>query len=272
MRATRSMSAGRDGSALDVVGQHVGETHERGVAVDLVGVVALDRGRDRLRQSPAAGEHPADDGVVDAELAALAVHALLGGAGLAVDGLGIARVGVHEDELADVVQERGDDQAVAVGVADLVGEQLGRGTRREGVQAEAIGRGVPDGAALEEVEGAHALGELLDGLGREDPHRVDDVLDPGDAARRNVVGHAHDGDDERDVGLDGLDDLGERNAVTADEREQAVARLGERRESLERLKRRGQTATVALARANLARGLWRDAERLADVPQSDWLP
>ena len=139
---------------------------------------------------------------------------------------------MHQDELADVVQQRGDDQAVAVGVADLAREQLGGRAGAERVQAEAVGRGVPDRAALEEVEGAHALGELLHGLGREDPDGVDDVLDAGGAARRQLVGDAHDGDDERDVGLDGLDDLGERHAVPADEREQAVARLGERRERL----------------------------------------
>ena len=33
------------------------------------------------------------------------------------------------------------------------------------------------------------------------------------AARRHLVGETHDGDDQRDVGLDGLDDLGERNAL-----------------------------------------------------------
>ena len=38
-----------------------------------------------LRQAPAAGEHAADERVVDAELAALAVDALLGRAGVAVD-------------------------------------------------------------------------------------------------------------------------------------------------------------------------------------------
>ena len=77
-------------------------------------VVALDRGRDRLRQAPAAGQHAADEGVVDAELAALAVDALLGCAGVAVHLLGIAGVGVHQHELADVVQQAGDDQPVAV--------------------------------------------------------------------------------------------------------------------------------------------------------------
>ena len=164
-----------------------------------------------------------------------------------MDGVRVAGIGVHEDELADVVQQRGDDQAVAVGVADLAREQLGGGARPERVQAEAVGRRVPDGAALEEVEGANALGELLHGLGREDADGVDDVLDPRGAARRQLVGEPHDGDDERDVGLDGLDDLGERDAVAADEREQAVARLGERRERLERLERGGQAAAVAFA-------------------------
>ena len=57
---------------MRVVGEDVGQPDERGVAVDLVGVVTLDRVGDRLRQAPAAGQHTADDGVVDAELAALA--------------------------------------------------------------------------------------------------------------------------------------------------------------------------------------------------------
>ena len=88
------------------------------------------------------------------------------------------------------MEQRGDDQAVAVGVADLAREQLGGRAGRERVQAEAVGHRVPDGAALEEVEGADALGELLHGLGAEDPDGVDDVLDLRDAARRDVVGDA----------------------------------------------------------------------------------
>ena len=42
----------------------------------------------RFRQAPAAREHAADDRVVDAQLAALLVDALLGGAGAVVDGVG----------------------------------------------------------------------------------------------------------------------------------------------------------------------------------------
>ena len=87
--------------------------------------------------------------------------------------------------------------------------------------------------------------------GREDADGVDDVLDASAAARRHVVGEAHHGDDKRDVGLDGLDDLGERHAVAADEGEQAVARLGERRKAFECLECRGQAAAMAFARPHL---------------------
>src|ERR671932_636340 len=78
------------------------------------GVGALDDRRDGLGQAPAAGEDAADERVVDAELAALAVDALLRRAGVRVELLWIAGVGVHQHELADVVQQRGDHQAVAV--------------------------------------------------------------------------------------------------------------------------------------------------------------
>ena len=67
----------RDRAALRVVGEHVGQADERGLAGRVVGVVALDDRGDGLGQAPAAGEDAADQRVVDAELAALAVDALL---------------------------------------------------------------------------------------------------------------------------------------------------------------------------------------------------
>ena len=117
-------------------------------------------------QPPAAGEHAADERVVDAELAALALDPLLGRAGVAVDLAGIARVGVDEDELADVVQQRGDHQPVAGLVADLAGQPVGGALGGDGVQAEALGDALPDGGALEEVKGAGAAGDRVHGARR----------------------------------------------------------------------------------------------------------
>ena len=91
--------------------------------------------------------------MVDAELAALLVDALLGRARPAVHLRGIAGVGVQQHELADVVQQARDRQPVAVLVADLGGDAVGGVLGGEGVQAEALGRGVPHARALEEVEG-----------------------------------------------------------------------------------------------------------------------
>ncbi len=250
-RAHFSSSVGRHGAALRVVGEHVGEADEGGLADGVVGVMALDDGRDGLRQAPAAGEHAADQRVVDAELATLAVDALLGRAGVAVHLAGVAGVGVHQDELADVVQQRGDHQAVAVLVADLGREAVGGALRGDAVQAEALGRGVPDGRALEEVEGARAGGERLDGLGREQLDGLDDRLDAAAGAALDLVGEAQDGDHERDVGLDGGDDLAGRDALGGHEAQQAVARLGERGEGLERLERGRQATAMALVVAAL---------------------
>jgi hypothetical protein len=60
------------------VGEHVGQADEGRLALRVVGVVALDDRRDALGQAPAAGQDAADQRVVDAQLAALAVDALLG--------------------------------------------------------------------------------------------------------------------------------------------------------------------------------------------------
>ena len=228
------------------MGQHVGEAHKGGIATGVVGVVTLDRGGDRLREVPAPGQHAADQRVVDAELAALVVQALLGGAGRAVDLLGVARVGVHEHELADVVEQGGDEQAVAMRVAGLGGEAVGGALHGDGVEAEALGSGVPGLAALEELERLGVGGERLDGLGREHLDRGDDGVDLAALGAVEAVGEPQDGDHEGDVGLDRADDRAHRRAVLGDQGEQAVARLGERGEDLERLEGSREALAVTL--------------------------
>ena len=226
--------------------EHVRQADEGGVALRVLGVVALDRGRDGLRQVPAAGEHAADQRVVDAQLAALVVEPLLGRARGAVDLARVARVGMHEDELADVVQEGGDEQPVAMRVTGSGGEPVGRALDRDRVEAETLGRRVPGLAALEELERLGVGGESLDGLGREDLDGGDDRLDLAALRRVEPVGEPHDGDDQRDVGLDGAHDLARGGPLLGDDGEQAVARLGQRREDLERLESGGQALAVTL--------------------------
>ena len=67
-----------------------------------------------------------------------------------------------------------------------------------------------------------------------------------------AVGEAQHGDDQRDVGLDGGDDVGGGDVLLGDHREQPVARLGERGEGLERLEGQRQAAAVTLVLVALA--------------------
>ena len=193
------------------MGEHVGQADEGGLAVGVVGVVALDDRGDGLRQAPAAGEDAADQRVVDAELAALAVDALLGRARVAVDLAGVAGVGVHQDELADVVQQRGDHEAVAVLVAGLGGQAVGGALGGDAVQAEALGRGVPDGerSKKSKVRARVASAWTASGESSSTAWTTDStrprVLPSTWLARRSTR------DDQRDVGLDGGDDVAGRD-------------------------------------------------------------
>ena len=121
----------------------------------------------------------------------------------------------------------------------------------ERVQAEALGRGVPDAGALEEVERAHAIGDRLDGLRAEQLDGRDGRVDAG-ATVLGAVGEAQHGDDQRDVGLDGGDDVGGGDVVLGDDRQQAVARLGQRGKRLERFEGHRQAPAVALVLVALA--------------------
>ena len=217
--------------------------------------MALDRRREPAGQSPAACQDAADDRVVDAELAALLLDALFGGASSAVDVAGVTGVRVSQDELADVVEERRDQHLVAILVLEHAGDVVGGALSRHGVQPEALRRRVPHRGALEEVVDLRARSERLDAAGRQDVHSVRDRGDLALARRAGAVRDPEHGDDQRDVRLDRLDDVGHRRLVLADQAEQAVARLGEGREGLEGLESRGEPPAVAfvVARAYVDR-------------------
>ena len=92
-----------DMAALLVVGEHVRQADERGVALGFGVVVALDCRGDRRAAGPSAGQHPADQRVVDTEVPALLVDTAPRGLRAAVDLRGIARIGEQQHQLADVV-------------------------------------------------------------------------------------------------------------------------------------------------------------------------
>jgi hypothetical protein len=69
--------------------------------------MAADHLDDAVGHAPPLQEHRAGRRVVERQLAALGANALLGGARLAQDLAGVGRRGGREDDLADVVQQRG---------------------------------------------------------------------------------------------------------------------------------------------------------------------
>jgi hypothetical protein len=158
----------------------------------------------------------------------------------------VAGVRVHEHELPDVVQQRGDEQAVPVRVGGRGREPVGRALDRDGVQPEALRRRVPSLAAFEELERRRVRGQGLHRLGRQHLDGVDDRLDLPAPRRVEPVREPQHRDHERDVGLDRAHDLPGRGLLFGDQLEQPVARLGERREHLERLERGREPLPVAL--------------------------
>ena len=166
-----------DRAAQHVVREHVRQAHEGGLAIGLLGMVALDHAGQRPRHPPATGQDAADQRMVDAELAALALDAVLRRPGLAVDLPRVAGVGVDQHQLADVVQQRRDHQPVSRLVADLAGQPVGGALGGDGMQAEALGNPLPDRRALEEVKCPRAAGDRVHGPGREHLDAGDRTLD-----------------------------------------------------------------------------------------------
>ena len=135
------MASRLTGAVLDVGDDHVGDADRPPpMPSAFVGVVALDGLGDPRVHAPAAGQDPADEGVVDAELAALGVDAVVGGAAAAVEALGVAGMQAGEHRAADVVEDRGQRELVAVAVAGHLGDAVRGALDGQGVEAEAVGR------------------------------------------------------------------------------------------------------------------------------------
>ena len=146
--------------------------------------MALDRDGDLLRQVPAPGQHAADQGVVDAEQVAFFADPLFGGVGDGVEVGALARVQVHDHEPADVVEQRGDGELVALGPADRAADLVGGVLGREGVDPEPLGPQVAAAVLLEEVEDGGGAGDREDPGGLEDFDRLGDAGGAAGRARR----------------------------------------------------------------------------------------
>ena len=223
------------------MGDHVGGRDHRREAVGVLGVMALDRDRDPLRQVPAPGQDAADQRVVDAELVAFVAQALLGGARDGVEVDLVARVQAGDDEAADVVQERRDGELVAFGPADGAADLVGGALGGERVDAEALRLQLPAAVGLEEVEARRGAGDRQHAGGLQHVDRLGDAADAaGDQAA--AVGEAQDRDRQGDVGLDRFDQLADAGGLGGRGGDHPLARLDQDREALDRLEGVGEPA------------------------------
>ena len=129
---------------------------------------------------------------------------------------------MDQHQLADVVQQARQGETIAVLMTHLEGDPVRGALGGKRMEAEALRGGSPNACALEEVEGALAAGERLEGLGAQRLDGRDRGIDTL-AASPLGVGEAQNGKDESDIGLDRRDDLGRRGVALAERRQQAVA-------------------------------------------------
>lgn len=224
-------------------GDHVREPDHRRQALRLLGVMPLDRLGDPRVHPPAASEHTSDKGVVDAESAAFLVDSIIRGGATTIEPLGIARVEAGQHRAADVVQDRGEGELVAVADARGLGDPVGAPLHRECVQAEAVGLQGESPVAIEDVVGGGGAKHSLDRAGPEALDRVRDAADP--RAALELPGGADDRAGEPDICLDHRGDVVRRGAPR-DQLESLVTGLEQGRLALGLVKGGGENAPAAL--------------------------
>ena len=251
-----SSSVGRDRAALRVVGEHVGEADERGLAVGVVGVVALDRptasrlGRPQRRaRTPPTSAWSTPSSRRSRWMRSSGVRAS------PWTWPRVARVGVHQDELADVVQQRGDQQRVAVLVADLDGRAGRRRAgwrracrrKRSGAASQPGVRSKKSKVRARAASASTASGERSSTASTTDS-TLPRVLPSTWLARRRTAITSATSDSTAATTSPG------EIRSSRHEAQHAVARLGQRREGLERLEGGRQATAVAFVVAALGAG------------------
>ena len=210
-------------------------------------VVALDRAGDDLRHAPAAHQHGADESVVDAELAPLRRARSSGETSRASD-VGPVAVELRQHELADVVDERGDRELVALRQPRDLADALGADPHRDRVAAEALAALRGGARGPEHVVGLDRLGQRAHALDLSDS--TASRTPPGAAGRPGaVVGGAHDRDRQRRVGLDRVGELARGDRLAVAEPEQTTPGLEERGQAADRVERVGQPPAADAAAA-----------------------
>jgi hypothetical protein len=167
--------------------------------------MALDGFGDAGMDAPASGENPADECVIDAELAALLGDPVVGCGTATVEALGVARMEASEDGTAEVMEDRGQGQLVPVADSADLGDPVRGPLHGEGVQPEAI-RGEGEApVAVEEVVGGRGAQNRLDRTRAEPLDAVADAVDATGAL--DLASGADDRAGQADVGLDYRGDL-----------------------------------------------------------------
>ena len=195
-----------DRVTLGVVADHVGGGDHPGQAIGAIGVMALDRDGDPLRQVPAPRQHAADQRVVDPELLALVAEALLRGPRGGVEVGLVTGVKARDHQPADVVEQGDDGEVVALREPGHPGDLIGGPLGRQSVDAEVLGAQLPAAIRLEEVIDRGGAGDRQHPGGLQHVERVRNVGDASGGPRA-AVGEAQHGDRQGDIGLDRLDDL-----------------------------------------------------------------
>ena len=135
------------------MGRHVCRGDQRGQAVGVLGVVALDRHRDPLRQIPAASQNASDQSVVDPQLVPFLFEALLRGAGRRVEVAAFAGVQARDHQAADIVRHGillAGGGALLRGFAERVGRDTGMPVRLADAPLTCVASGA--GQSLEELD------------------------------------------------------------------------------------------------------------------------
>ena len=113
------------------------------------------------------------------------------------------------------------------------------------MQPEALRGRIPHARALEEFERTYPSSQRLHDLWAEQLHGAHNGVDTYARVLR-LVGDTQHGDDQRDVRLHRSHDVGGGHVILGDHRQQAVARLGERRKGLQCFEGHRQAPAMSL--------------------------
>jgi len=221
----------------------------------------LNRRRHRRRQPPPPHKHTPHQRMIHTKLTTLLMNPLLRRPRPPMHLTRITRIRMNQHKLPNIMQQTRNRQPIPVLITNLSSNTISSMLRSQRMQPKPLRRRIPNTRPLKKIKRTHPRSQPLHPLTTQQLHSPHHRIHTP-TTHPNTISQPQHRNNQRHIRLNSSHHIRRGNVVLGDHRQQPVARLRQRRESLQRLESHRQAPAVTLVLVALGGRRGRDATSL----------